>query len=159
MYYFVLKCVCIFSDDCQEYFTSPLQLSNQEWHFHNLIPSVDGMIPLEGICHLKVTGNINWHYTHMGTLFWTLIVLWESIIGFVHLFKRCLLFSQQNISSRLSFKESFVSQAMKKIHYESWQNFLTDLVKYVCMYCICHTYEKIEGVVNFFCQLNTYLTY
>ena len=59
MYYFVLKCVCIFSDDCQEYFTSPLQLSNQEWHFHNLIPSVDGMIPLEGICHLKVTGNIH----------------------------------------------------------------------------------------------------
>ena len=50
----IKKYMYFFSDDCQEYFTSPLQLSNQEWHFHNLIPSVDGMIPLEGICHLKV---------------------------------------------------------------------------------------------------------
>ena len=41
-------------DDCHEYYTPPLQLSNQEWHFHSLIPAVDGIIPLEGICHIKV---------------------------------------------------------------------------------------------------------
>ena len=41
-------------ENCQDYFTSPLQLSNQEWHFHGLIPSVDGIVPLEGICHIKV---------------------------------------------------------------------------------------------------------
>ena len=42
-------------ENCQDYFTSPLQLSNQEWHFHGLIPSVDGIVPLEGICHIKVS--------------------------------------------------------------------------------------------------------
>ena len=41
-------------EDCKEYYTPPLQLSNQEWHFHSLIPAVDGIIPLEGICHIKV---------------------------------------------------------------------------------------------------------
>lgn len=36
------------------FFSPPLQLTDQEWHFQSLMPSVDGLVPLEGVCHSKI---------------------------------------------------------------------------------------------------------
>ena len=35
-------------------FSTPLQLTDQEWHFQSLMPSVEGLVPLEGVCHCKI---------------------------------------------------------------------------------------------------------
>ena len=35
-------------------YTFSLQLTDQEWHFQSLMPSVDGLVPLEGVCHCKI---------------------------------------------------------------------------------------------------------
>lgn len=37
-----------------EHFSPPLQLTNQEWKFQNWMPSVEGMVPMEGICQSKI---------------------------------------------------------------------------------------------------------
>ena len=35
-------------------YTFSLQLTDQEWHFQSLMPSVEGLVPLEGVCHCKI---------------------------------------------------------------------------------------------------------
>ncbi len=42
--------------DNSQYFGEPLQLTDQEWHFHNLVtmPFEEGRVPLEGLSHSKV---------------------------------------------------------------------------------------------------------
>ena len=36
------------------WYSPPLQLSDQEWRFHQLMPSVQGLIPKQGIVHSKI---------------------------------------------------------------------------------------------------------
>jgi hypothetical protein len=38
----------------RECYGPPLQLTDQEWHFHSLMPSVAGMVPMEGVCQSKI---------------------------------------------------------------------------------------------------------
>ena len=38
----------------KSWFSPPLQLSEQEWRFHQLMPSVQGMIPKQGVVHTKI---------------------------------------------------------------------------------------------------------
>ena len=39
------------------FYSQPLQLTDQEWHFQNFMPSVEGLVPMEGVCHCKIVLN------------------------------------------------------------------------------------------------------
>lgn len=44
-------------EDDTDFFSPPLQLSDQEWHFRQLMPSVQGIIAMEGVCQTKIVVN------------------------------------------------------------------------------------------------------
>lgn len=41
-------------DDEEPFYSQPLRLTDQEWHFQSLMPSLQGLVPMEGVCHCKV---------------------------------------------------------------------------------------------------------
>ena len=46
----------LLDDDGKEWFSPPLQMTNQQWHFKRsvLMPALDGMIPVDGITHTHI---------------------------------------------------------------------------------------------------------
>ena len=45
----------------EEFYSTPLQLTDHEWHFQSLMPTVQGMVPLEGVCNNQIL----FHSTHV----------------------------------------------------------------------------------------------
>ena len=53
----------LLQDTSEEFYSSPLQLTDQEWHFQSLMPTLEGMVPLEGVCHNQILfqSGTGWH--------------------------------------------------------------------------------------------------
>ena len=58
----------LLDDENEEHFSCPLQLTDQEWHFQSLMPTVEGMVPLEGVCHNQILFNNSTHHVCYFTL-------------------------------------------------------------------------------------------